>query len=108
MSKLVRFKDTRSQCWSRVDMPNNDPIYISIAQTGIVVKKSNMGILGPKLFVENDLSKIGAVCQNLDITTYQYNTPDNMTHPVLRLFTQVALNASSVAELTTTLGEARE
>ena len=50
MGKLVRYKDSSSQCWSRVDLENGDPIYIGIARPSVLIKKSNLGILGAVLY----------------------------------------------------------
>lgn len=59
MGRVVRFADNQSQCWSRVDLDNGEPVWISVAQTGIVIKKSRLGLMGATLYyAERDIPKI--------------------------------------------------
>ncbi len=95
-------------CWSRVDCENGDPIWISIAQTGIIVKKSRLGWMGAQLFYEKDLYKIGQICENLNLLVQRYNLPLDMNNPVLRLFTQICLNCSTALEICNTLNSGRK
>ena len=106
MSKVIRFADTQSQCWSRVDLDNGEPICISIARTGISVKKSQLGILGVKLYAEGDISKITRTVEALRAQITSYDVPDGMKNPILRAFTQAALEARSAEELSARLNQA--
>lgn len=107
MAKLVRFQDSRTQCWSRVDLENGDPIYISVFSNGVVVKKSNLGIMGARLY-KAELYKAAATAQNLDSQITEYFTPFEMTNIILKALTQVALDSKSVASLTVKLNKAKE
>ncbi len=49
MGKLVIYMDDKTHCWSRVDLENGDPVWIIVAQTGVVVKKSRLGLMGATL-----------------------------------------------------------
>jgi hypothetical protein len=105
VTKLILYRDTRNQCWARVDLASGEPIYISVARSGIVVKRSSFGLLGAKLYRSN-IHRAAMTAQALDAQTRSYLTPDDMTNPALRAFTQAALEARSSAELASRLNEA--
>lgn len=65
MSKLIAFKDNGKQCWSRLQLDNGDPIWIGIAQSGIVVKKSRSGIFGAQIFKEKEIITGGDTARHL-------------------------------------------
>jgi len=65
MASLVRFGDSAHQCWSRVDLDSGEPIFISLAQGKIVVKRSNIGLMGPKLFQESETGKLARINHQL-------------------------------------------
>lgn len=106
MGTLVRYADTRGQCWSRVNLASGEPIWISVAESSIVVKRSRLGIMGAKLYLESNVDKAARTAQTLDAEVAEYNTPTEMTNPVLRVFTQAALEAESAAELSIRLNRA--
>ena len=108
MAKLVDFADSRFQCWSKVELDNGDPIHVNIAQSGVLIKKSRLGFMGPKLFLERDVGKAGKTAMNIAQSIDSYSTPDGMDNPVLRAFTQAALNCTTAAELTSMLALARD
>ena len=105
ITKLILYRDTRNQCWSRVDLASGEPIYISVARSGIVVKRSSFGLLGAKIYQSN-IHSAAMTAQALDAQTRSYLTPEDMTNPALRAFTQAALEARSSAELASRLNEA--
>lgn len=100
MGTLHSYKDTKHQCWANVRMANNDPVWISVAQTGVVIKKSRLGLFGPKLFVSRDLSQLASVCMALEDELIDTALPSDcdLTHPVLSLFVKACLNCDSVSE----------
>ena len=105
MGKLIRYADTKVSSWSRIDLANGDPIWISVANAGIVVKKSRMGIMGAQLYNESNVYKAAMTAKSLDAQIIEYTTPSDMTNPVLRSFTQMALNCESAAEISARLNE---
>lgn len=108
MGKLLRFADDSKGCWARVDLQSGEPIWISIARTGVLIKVSRLGLFGAKLFEESDLSKIALICQDLsERDSRAVPLPGNMTNPVLRLMTSLALQASSAADLGAIFASAR-
>jgi hypothetical protein len=98
MGKLVRYMDDKTHCWSRVDLENGDPVWISVAQTGVVVKKSRLGLMGAVLYKESNLYVVAKTAQALDAQVGRYLTPKGLVNLVLRAFTQVALECISAAQ----------
>lgn len=105
MPTVVRFGDSKFECWSRVDFENGDPVWISIGQGNIVVKKSNLGLFGAVLYSEKNTFKNAEIAQYLDAMVDKYTTPDGMTNPVLKAFTQAALDSSSIGEFTARINQ---
>ena len=108
MSRILRFKDTHFACWSRVNLDNGDPIYISVAYRGVLVKRSRTGLLGAILFKEINVYKAARTAEKLDSEIDQYDTPSKMTNIVLKAFTQAAFEAESSAQLSVRLNRALE
>lgn len=79
-----------------------------MAQTGVIVKKSRMGLMGAKLYSETNVYNAAKTAQALDFQISEYATPSEMTNPVLRAFTQVALECKSAAQLSVRLNKALE
>ena len=96
MGSLLRYVDEVGKgCWARVTLENGDPIWISVAQTGVVVKKSRLGLFGAKLYEQKKIELVASQAFNLDDEIMEYSTPPEMTHPVLKVFTQVALESKT-------------
>ena len=115
MTQLHSFQDNSTGCYANVRMDNDDPVYISVAQTGVVVKKSKIGLFGPKLYDSQTVYDAAMTAKALDEIFPDYVTPDGpgrgggrMANPVLRSFTNAALHCSTTAELTNILNTARE
>jgi hypothetical protein len=104
MAKLVKFKDGKFVCWSRVELDNGEPIWISIARTGVLVKKSKWGLMGEKLYSANAYESnrtAGAL-----LTIYfdegikeEYDVIHNITNQLLFAFTLVAMASESASQL---------
>ncbi len=75
MGILKKFKDSTFQCWSRVDLPNGDPIWISIAQTGVLIKKSKLGLKGEVLYQSKDIELISRLGHRLRLSLNEFDTP---------------------------------
>lgn len=108
MGKLIRYLDGKIGCWSRVKLENGNHIWISVAQTGVIVKKSRLGLMGAKLYIETNVYRAAKTAKALDEQINEYVTPSKMTNPVLRAFTQVALECKSAAQLSVRLNRALE
>jgi len=107
MGTLLRFMDSQGMaCWSRVDLESGEPVFISIAQGSVLVRRSRLGILGVKLYEENNIHNCVKVAYALDMQIRHYLTPPGMTNAVLRVFTQVALESRNAADLCVRIGQA--
>ena len=105
ITKLTLYRDTPNQCWARVDLASGEPIYISVARSGIVVKKSRLGLLGTELY-RSDTHRAAVTAAAIHAQTRSYLTPADMTSAALRAFTQATLEASSAAQLASRLNGA--
>jgi len=96
MGRLIRFEERHAR-YARVDLESSDPIWISIAQAGVVVKRSRLGLFGRDLYNETNLKTVVAHCRELDKLFLA--PPETMTDPVLGPFTGAALGARNAAAL---------
>src|SRR5688572_23174058 len=96
MGKLIRFEERHAR-YARVDLESSDPIWISVAQAGVVVKRSRLGFFGRELYNENDLKTVVAHSCELDKLFLASTEP--MADPVLAPFTAAALSARNAAAL---------
>jgi hypothetical protein len=106
MGILIRYLNCKEGYWSRVDLENGDPIWISVAHTGVVVKKSKIGFLGTTLYNERSNFSAAKTAHALNAGISKYVTPIDMTNPVLRAFTQVALESKSADQLAARVNQA--
>ena len=109
MSSMIDYVDIPGKaCWSSVLLDSGEPVWISIAQNGIMVKQSRLGILGTKLFHETNMSRCVDVADALHRMIDFYTTPDGLQNPVLRVFTQTALNSRTSKEFATFVSTAEQ
>lgn len=106
MGALGSYKDSRTGCYANVRMDNGDPCWISVAQTGVVVKKSRVGLFGAKLYEQKRAYDAAMTAKALAYLYPDRLTPADMTNPVLSSFTNAVLNCSTLAEATRVLNEA--
>ena len=99
MGKLIRFKNGRSGCWSRVKLESGELVWISVTQAGVIVKKSHTFLLGEKLYEKSgaDEAILTAVLLYARIETYGASV--GLSDPVLKVFTQIALDSASTLDL---------
>ena len=71
------------------------------AQTGVMVKKSKVGLFGRKLFVSSDVTHAATVAQNLDDILIDIFLPEDcyITNSVLEAFVKVAIASDTLEEL---------
>jgi hypothetical protein len=106
MTKLHNYKDGKTGCFANILMDDGDPCFISVAHTKVLVKKSNIGMLGEMLFQENEVYKAGNTAKALKFLYPERLTPDGITNPVLNAFTNAVLHCSNLGEVTRVLNEA--
>jgi len=107
MTKLIRFldDDIRGR-WANIRMDNGDPCWVGIAQTGILVRKSKVGLFGAKLYEEKNVYRAAKAAQALSEKYEDDLTPDEMWNPVLKSIVNTILHCSNLAEVTRILNEA--
>jgi hypothetical protein len=92
--------------WANIVMDNGDPCWIGIAQTGVLVRKSRVGLFGAKLYEEKNVYKAAKTAQALDALYPSKLTPSSMSNPVLAAFVNSVLHCRDLAETTRILNEA--
>jgi hypothetical protein len=105
MVKLHSYQDSRTGCYANIRMDNGDPCFISVAQSGVLVKKSRIGLLGAKLY-EKGVYEAAMTGKALAYLLDQMLAPEEMTNPVLKSFTNAVLHCSTLAEATRILNSA--
>ena len=108
MTVLIRFLDANTGRWANLRMDNDDPCWISVAQIGVLVKKSNVGLFGTKLYDQRDIYKAASTAKALWEQYTEDKTPPGMTDPVLKAFANAALHCSSLAEVKRILDQVDE
>lgn len=107
MNKLISFYDDEHKGRrANIRMDNGDPCWISINQARILVKKSKIGIFGPKLYERKNMSKAARTAKVLSCQYLDDLTPDGMRDPVLKSIVNAVLHCSDLAEATRVLNEA--
>ena len=107
MTKLIRFMDDgRKGQWAGIRMDNGDPCWVGIAQTGILVKKSRVGLFGAELYAEKNMYKSAKTALALSEQYPEDLTPGGMRSPVLQSIVNAILHCSNLLEVTRVLNEA--
>lgn len=85
MTGLKKFSDDVIKGkWARIIMDDGKSCYIAIGPRSIVIKESNLGIIGPKLFEVRNLVVIEQIIKDL-IQLYPDDlTPGGMTNRILK------------------------
>ena len=96
MTTLKDFTDDGRGCFANVRMDNDDPCWISVASSGVIVKKSKLGLLGEKLYSCQQPGKLVVILME----NYPDSlTPPGMTNPVLKPITNAVLHCSNLDEV---------
>ena len=108
MTEIHSYQDNKTTCYANIRMDNGDPVYISIAQTGVVIKKSKVGLFGPKLFVSRDAYHAAKTAEVLDGQFDNNLIPDgySFSNPVLKALVKACLSCSRIEEFTLLVNEA--
>jgi hypothetical protein len=107
MTKLVSYIDEGGKgCWARFRMTNNDPCWLSVAQDGVLVKKSSIGFFGAELYKEKNIYYAGNTAKNLSEKYSDDLTPIDMKNLVLKAFSNTILHCSDLSEIVHVLNTA--
>lgn len=85
---------------------DGSPCTLSIANTGIIVKKSRIGLFGSVLYSEKNVYKNAQNAFALACLFPERRFPDAASDPILRSFLNAILHCSSVADVAITLNGA--
>jgi hypothetical protein len=112
MGTLNRYQDNGRACFSRVDWESGEPAFISVSQSGVLVKRSNLGFFGAKLYDERNIHDCVAMSRVLDDNVLtpesRLTLPEDLASPVLQSFTRLAIQTRSAAEFCVAIGGARQ
>jgi hypothetical protein len=105
--KILYYADSLSRgCGANVRFKNGEPCMLSIAQSGILVKKSRLGLLGAVLYNEKNVyinaQRTGALAYLFPDKRF----PAEIESPILRAFLNAILHCRSAAEVCRVLNEA--
>jgi len=108
MTEIHSYQDNKLGCYANIRMDNGDPVWISVAQTGVVIKKSKLGLFGPKLFVSRDAYHAAKAAEVLDGQFDDTNIPEgySFSNPVLKAIVKACLSCSRIEEFTLLVNEA--
>src|SRR5262249_4299304 len=106
-TKILYFADSLNRgCGATVKLETGEPCMLSIAQSGIWVKKSRHGLFGSVLYNEKNAfinaQRTGALAYLFPVKEF----PDGISSPNLRAFFNAILHCRSAAEVCITLNEA--
>ncbi len=98
MTNLLRFLDAGPKgVWANIRMDNNDPCWIGVADTGVLVKRSKIGMFGAKLYDEKP-PKAAVTAIGLHNLFVDDLTPTDMRHPLLKAFANAVLHCPDLEE----------
>lgn len=106
MSVLHSYRDQSGQCFANVRLDDGAPCFISVAQTGILVRKSRLGLMGQTLYKEPVTEKLAMTTKALSYLFPDIKVPDGMTNPMLRTFVNAVLHCSTASDVKSILNEA--
>jgi hypothetical protein len=108
ITKVLRFSDRKRSCWTRLTLTNGEPVWVSIAQTGILVKRSRLGLLGATLYSEKRIYHAAGVAKELSGLCPAHPTlPHEIENIVLRAFVNAILHCDSATQVAACLNEAQ-
>ena len=108
MATLHSFKDDSTACFANVRMDDGKPVYISVAQSGVIVKCSRLGLFGQKLFKSKNVEHAVKVASALEQTFPDYRTPALMSNLVLKAYCNAVLHCWSVDEVAKVMNQQTE
>ena len=92
------FLDTANVCWSEVKLESGERILISVAQSGVLVKKKAWVFFGPKLYEDTAIAS-ALTCRQLDEVYPVRLCPAGVHSPALRAFTNAVLHCTNSNEV---------
>jgi len=107
MARLIRFLDNDDKNHrASIRMDDGTPCWIRIDHTGILVKKSKIGLFGAKLYQGRNIDKAMEIAKVLKKQYRDDLTPDDMHNPVLKSTVNAVLHCNDLAQVARVLNEA--
>src|SRR6516162_4631834 len=104
MPKLLRSSETAG-CGGTIELDNGEVVYVSIAQTGVLVRRWDMhggliklllsSVFGPKLYVEGNVYKIAQTTRALSLIYPEHASMLYFKNPVLAAFSNAIWHCAS-------------
>jgi hypothetical protein len=108
-NQILYFADSKRRgCGATVRLESGEPCLLSIAQSGVLVKKSRYGIFGAILYNEKTVYTNSLCGIALAYLFPEKLFPDGVVNPNLRSFLNAILHCHSASEVCSTLNEAIE
>lgn len=104
LATINKISDAGISCFATLTLESGEPVFISVAQSGVVVKKSKTGLFGKVIF-KGDAAQTAHLCMDLDSKYGDTDVPGSARNPVLKMFIKSALNARDVNELSSILSQ---
>lgn len=104
MPEILHFSETVG-CGLTVRLDSGEPCLLSVAQSGVLVKKSRFGLLGAILYNEKNTYLAAKTAMAL-AAIYPQRLPLEIVNPVLSAFGNAIWQCSTAAEVARTLNEA--
>jgi len=115
MPKLLRSSETAG-CGATIELENGEVVYVSIAQTGVLVRRWDMNggliksllnnFFGAKLYNERSVHKNAQTARALSLMYPEQASPLRFKNPALAAFSNAIWHCASAAEVCAVLNEA--
>jgi hypothetical protein len=105
MPKILHFSE-RVGCGLTMRLNSREPCLISVAQAGVLVRKSRFGFFGAILYNEKNVYLAAKTGMALDQQFPTYLLPVQIVNPVLRAFANAAWHCPTAARVALVLNEA--
>lgn len=109
MPTLLYFADPSNRRPGRgatIRLDSGEPCLLSIAQSGVMVKKSRYGWFGVTLYNERNVYQASETAMALGFLFPDNLLPDGFSEPVLMAFANAIWHCANCTEVATTLNEA--
>ena len=107
MPTLLHYSETVG-CGMTIRLDSGEPCLISVAQAGVRVRKSRLGLFGAKLYEETNVYRAAKTAMILDERFPDVKLPVSITNPVLRAFASAAWSCPSAAAVAVAINQAQE
>lgn len=106
MNAVDSFRDTPLQCFANIRLDSGEPVFVSVARSGVMVKKSRVGFFGRKLFVSGSADHAIRTAEALSMSFPEQKTPIGLNSLILKAYCNAILHCRSADEAERVLNEA--